>query len=204
MKVSDIVAEVRGRFFGSTTDADFTEPVIIGWIDAAQLEFVGRTKCLEEIGTTDLVNGVGDYDLPWNCLRVIRVQGSSGKIEESTLAEYDEWINDRIAYPSTCAKYIVWNDMIRLWPVPNEDVSAGLTLHYVRRPETLSDAGARPEIPPEYHEALSALATARAKMRDGELAEASMYEARFETIVRRFRSEKRKTFDSFAQVRNVE
>jgi hypothetical protein len=93
--------------------------------------------------------------------------------------------------------------MIRVWPAPNETVAAGLNLHYVRRPETLA-LGATPEIPPEYHDALTSYATSRAKMNDGELNEAATYQAQFEAYVRRFKSEKRKTSDGTAQIRDVE
>jgi len=203
MTVDQILAQVRGRVFDSTTTKDFGDADIVAWIDAAQLEFACRTKCLEEIGTTDIVSGVSEYDLPWNCLVVVRVGAPAGKVDEGTLAEYDKWVEEHTSYDTTISRYLVWNDMIRVWPAPNEDVAAGLNLHYIRRPETLA-LGATPEIPTEYHDALSSYATARAKMNDGELAEAATYQGQFEACVRRFKSEKRKTSDGTAQIRDVE
>ena len=94
------------------------------------------------IASTDLEDGVRDYRMALEHLRVIRVQvtDSAGNLltarsidihDPEGRAMYDESPTPVLGIPTLYDKFA---DIIRLYPTPNYDKTAGLIVHFQRQP----------------------------------------------------------------------
>jgi len=192
-------------YLNEPTPNFFSNAEINAWLNRAQEMFVRKCPVLEDVATSDVNDGVQNYDLPGDCIKVTRVEYDETRLQEIRVRDYDKMSADNTSEEGTPAYYFVWNDFIRLWPIPSADGVEKLKIHYLRTPITMATDGAPPEIPQDYDEALVFYATSRGKMKDGEFQDAQWFEGKFNELLRDAQARIRhKTSDRFHVVRDAD
>ena len=158
MNVQDVVLRVK-RTFGDEAGVQISELDIIRWINDAQEEIALTNEGLmETTSSTDTIKGQGVYDFPENLavLRSLKYKGF--RLKSLSFAEFNEYI-DGYTSPDSSTNYgtgvpdmfMVWEEKISLFPVPDETVVNGLTLYYMQHPPTVSNMADNLTIPRNYH-----------------------------------------------------
>lgn len=163
MIVSDILTRVK-RTFGDESAVQVADGDIYRWINDGQREVVMQNpNLLEAIATADILAGVGDYNFPADLrqLRSVLYKSSVGlsyfKLRGCSLQEFDEYVDgwDGTLYGAADPTiYTTFNNVIKVWPVPAADATAGLKLYYYRNPVDVAIDTDTLDLPIGYHSAV--------------------------------------------------
>jgi hypothetical protein len=152
VKLSEIITRVQ-RQFGDDVQAQITEEDIVRWVNDACLEIVTNNATNQgSIGTTAVVVGQVEYDLPADLLllRSVRVNGRKliGNSYEQ-LCEIDPDIENTTGDPT---HYWVYNGKLNLYPIPSEALG-NLNILYIKTPDPLTTSmmSLEPDVPVQYH-----------------------------------------------------
>lgn len=158
MNVQDVVTRVK-RTFGDENAAQVTDDDIIRWINDAQEKVVLENEGLmETTSTANIVQDQMEYDVPadFNILRSLKFKGY--RIKPMSLAEFNEYIDGYSAAPGVSPYgpgipeiFTVWNNKITLFPKPNESVTNGLTIYYIKHPASVGTLADSLTVPLQYH-----------------------------------------------------
>jgi Family of unknown function (DUF6682) len=161
VNVQDIINRVQ-RTFGDEGSAQINSIDIIRWINDAQTDILkDNENLLQANGTADIVAGTRIYTLPDDIYRLISVQYQGFKLNSLTFNEFNEYVNGYAApaglnpYGNGTPEYFtVWNGTIKLYPIPDTSITAGLIIYYVQRPATISNSADLLSVPAEYHNSI--------------------------------------------------
>lgn len=159
MNVQDIVTRVK-RVFGDEAGVQITDDDLLRWISDAQEEIVKDNEGLmETTGTANIVQNQADYDVPadMSVLRSLKYKGF--RVKALSFAEFNEYIDGYSSAssnygPGTPEYFTIWQNKITLFPKPNEDVTAGLTIYYISHPPVVTTLGDSLTVPIQYHNAI--------------------------------------------------
>lgn len=114
---------------------------------------------METTANTNAVAGQVLYDFPadLSVLRSIQYQGFA--LKNLSFNEFNQYLD---GYSSTLSSpvvgtpqvFMVWDNQIRVFPVPSASVTAGLTIYYMRHPVQVATVADIPEVPVQYHKAI--------------------------------------------------
>lgn len=158
MNVQDVVTRVK-RTFGDEAGVQISDLDIIRWINDAQEEIVLTNEGLmETVSSADTVQNQGEYDFPpgLSVLRSLKYKGF--RLKNLSFAEFNEYIDGYTA-PDSVTNYgtgvpdmfMVWNEKISLFPIPDESVTDGLTIYYMRHPPEVVNMADALTVPLNYH-----------------------------------------------------
>jgi len=160
MNVGDIQTRVK-RAFGDESGVQVTDADIIRWINDGQRQIVLQNEGLfEKTVTTDTVINQSQYDVPTDMLTLLQVSFKSDdgltypKLRGLSLNEFNEYIEPYSSQTGTPLAFTVYEKKIRLFPIPDKVVSAGIKVFYNRAPVEVSLVTDVPEIDVLYHESL--------------------------------------------------
>ena len=161
MNVQDIINRVL-RTFGDEGGAQISSTDIIRWINDAQLDVIkDNENLLQATGTTDIVASTGTYTLPVDIFRLIGIQYQGFNLKSLTFNEFNEYVNGYAAPsslnpygPGEPEYYNIYNNTIKLFPIPSNSVTSGLTIYYTQRPTTIATTADSLSVPGEYHNAI--------------------------------------------------
>lgn len=158
MNVQDVVTRVK-RIFGDENGAQITDDDIIRWInDAQQKVALENEGLMETTASANIVQDQMEYDVPvdFGVLRSLKFKGY--RIKPMSFAEFNEYIDGYSAAPGVSPYgpgipeiFMVWNNKITLFPKPNENVTNGLTIYYIRNPASVGTLADSLTIPLQYH-----------------------------------------------------
>lgn len=157
MNVQDVATRVK-RSFGDEAGVQVTDQDIIRWVNDAQEEIVLTNEGLmETTSSADIVADQGEYDVPTNfsVLRSLKYNGF--RIKPLSFAEFNEYIDGYSSSgpggygPGTPDVFMVWDSKISLFPVPGESVTNGLTIYYMRHPDSVGTLADGLTVPLAYH-----------------------------------------------------
>lgn len=185
MNVQEVVTRVK-RQFGDEAGVQISDQDIIRWINDAQEE-IGRTNegLMETTGSADTVLDQAEYDMPadFSVLRSLRYKGY--RLKPMSLAEFNEYIDGFAA--STGAPYgsgtpdvfTVWENKITLFPKPNESITGGLTILYIKHPAPVANLADSLSLPQKYHNSIVTYCLQQAYELDEDFQKAQLKEGKF-------------------------
>lgn len=153
--VSDVKKDVE-RTFGDEADIQISESDIIRWINSAQREILINNRIIKSTGTTDITGGVSEYTL--SGLDIISIQSihyKGRKLVYRSFNEAEEHIQkcDPLKTASgDPSLWFEWGGVVNLYPVPNESISNGLVIYYVKEPHKVSSTSDQLSVPDSYYE----------------------------------------------------
>lgn len=186
MQASEIITDVRRELL-ETNSGFWSDAELLRSLNRAEMDYVNRTRILEDQAFLSTSTGVKDYPLPDNWLSAKLVL--SNQKENST--DPDQWIR---LNPSSLEKmgqeqpnflttettsqtspqrYWIWGKRIYLFPTPAAAVSGNLYLFYKAKPIPITSLTQEINIDSSLSEALTAyiLWKAWAKAKETALAE---------------------------------
>lgn len=190
MNVQEVVTRVQ-RTFGDEASVQVTNEDVMRWINDAQERIILENEGLmEATATADTIQNQSDYPVPSD-MSVLRSLAYRGwRMKYMSFAEFNEYIDGFKANPGVTPYgpgipeiFMVWNNIITLFPKPNENLTAGLTIYYMKHPTkvvTLTDSLGVPE---QYHIAIVDYCLKNAYELDEDMYKASLKEQEFKQRV---------------------
>lgn len=158
MNVQDVANRVR-RIFGDDAGVQVTDEDIFRWINDAQLQIsIDNEELLETVSTADIVANQPDYTLPTNCNTLRSLMYNNFRLRGLSMTLFNEYL-DGFKAPSNEGGFgtgrpevfMVYANVITLFPTPNESITNGLRLFYARHPESVGNFADALTVPDRYH-----------------------------------------------------
>lgn len=185
MNVSEVITRVQ-RIFGDESGVQINQNDIIRWINDCQEEMViDNEGLLETAVTTDVIQGQTDYSFPSDLSVLRSLQYKGYAIKRMSFQEFDVYLNGYNAQPNPYGEglpsiYMVWNNTIKLFPPPNESVTAGLKIYYCKHPVPVVTAADALTVPIQYHKAIVDYCLQQAYELDEDQAKVQMKKQEYE------------------------
>lgn len=190
MNVQDVVTRVK-RTFGDEAGVQVTDADIIRWINDAQEKITLENEGLMEAkSSADTVQNQMEYDVPTDMavLRSLKYRGY--RLKPMSFAEFNEYIDGYSADdgvspygPGIPEIFMVWNNKITLFPKPNESLTGGLTIYYIKHPQSVGNLADALTVPLQYHNAVVKYCLKEAYELDEDYQKAQTVKADFENDV---------------------
>jgi hypothetical protein len=136
--VQNVFSDIR-RTFGDESSVQITDEDMLRWINTAQREILISNKILKTVGTTDVLGNVSEYSLAGlNIVSIQSIHFMGQKLEWRSFQDAEEYImsadpgKTAIANPTM---WYEWGGIINLYPVPQDDLAAGLKIYYIKEPD---------------------------------------------------------------------
>lgn len=163
MNVGDIKTRVK-RQFGDESNVQINDNDIVRWINDAQRFVVMQSdNLLQKSATADLIASQQDYTLPMDLL-ILRSISQRIDISQPyfpmtglSLQEFDQRIggwDGGSVNKGTAGYYCVYGSLIKLWPIPQASLSAGIKIYYSRIPTDVVVDSDTIDLPLMYHNAV--------------------------------------------------
>ncbi len=186
LNVQDVATRVK-RIFGDESGVQITDDDIIRWVNDAQERIgVDNPGLMEATAVADTVVGQADYDVPadFSILRSLKYKGFRLKV--MSFAEFNEYC-DGFSAPSGVSPYgngtpeifMVWNNKITVFPKPDEAVTGGLSIYYIKHPAPVGTLGDGLTVPLQYHNAVVKYCLGEAYVMDEDSAKAQIVKGEY-------------------------
>lgn len=148
MTGTEIVANIRAEVV-EPSPAFFTNPVLLNWMNAAQRNFVRRTRCLQNFATTSSVQGQADYPMPtdWLGSEKIFYNNLAGGMDswqpltptslEKLAQEHPNFLSTNTTMQGPPQEYYVVNKTLFVYPRPATDGQNDIFMFYESKPVTM-------------------------------------------------------------------
>lgn len=152
-KVKDVADSVK-RQFGDEAGIQVTDSDILRWVNDAQLEILSQNRVLKGKATSDIVAGQFEYafpDVPILDIQSIWVNGQ--KIEYRSFNEFEEYVIEADPNRTSQGTPILWTEWagsLVLYPTPNADGPASVTVYYTQGPTVVSSLTDTLSVPDLY------------------------------------------------------
>lgn len=186
MLAQQILDDVRRELLEFGAEGFWSDAELLRSLNRGQLDYVNRTRLLEDSATVDLTQGRIDYPLPANwlsarlvLLRITNSDGSyrwkrlSGSTLEKSAQENIEFLDNSTNKQGEPSSYYIWGTTLYIRRAPDDDSSGTLYLFYRSKPETITDPSTQHiQIDESLSESLNAyiLWKAWAKEKEADLA----------------------------------
>lgn len=155
---------IAAKIGTDTTAAGLDETLIDAWVNEGATDFLLRTRCKVESGTTTLAAGQYDFTIDTDIL-LIQDCYLSGTTQNYPMTQVTvhELLAMRQSLVNTAIGPLYYavagSNLFMVHPTPT--AASTITIYYVPRPVTLSSGSASPdEIPAEFHKAVEFYALA--------------------------------------------
>lgn len=196
MTTADILAQIRSALV-EPVEGFWTDEELIRWLNRGQLDFVNRTRVMEDKYQTSTENGVGVYPLPENCLSVhaifinLATTGQTAnwmRLVPSNLEKNAQQTPNFTANGSgqtgNPASYMIWNRQLYLFPIPNNDGSENLMMFFKSKPLDITASNQPLGLDDSLHEALIAYVLWRAFEKEKEFEQSQYHREIYEGYIR--------------------
>jgi hypothetical protein len=150
----DVAFRVRSSF-GDFSGAQLNDAAILSWINDGQREIVNSNTLLRAVKYTSVVAGQQDYSFPNDKVLFIEAVYISGypvdNVSPQAAREYIKKLDPEMKQNSDRPE--IWYEragIISFYPVPNENITDGIKLEYVKSPTPLSALSSPLGIPDRY------------------------------------------------------
>ncbi|MFF5977031.1 DUF6682 family protein [Streptomyces sp. NPDC012769] len=187
MNVQEVATRVK-RTFGDESGVQITDDDIIRWINDAQEEIVIKNEGLmETTALADIIQNQSEYSSPTN-LSVLRSLKYNGyKLQQLTLNEFNEYL-DGYEAPAMTSIYgagipevfTVWDGNITLFPKPNQSITGGLKIYYIKHPTAVATLADSLSVPLQYHTSIVNYCLQQAYELDEDAQKAALKKSQFD------------------------
>ena len=157
MNVADIKSRVR-RTFGDESAVQVTDADLFKWISDAQLEIIRQNEgLLQSSALASSVVGQMDYPLSviTDLFTVKTVLYNSIKLKGLTLQQFEEyldgWQNTQLYGNGTPQVYMVYNNVLSLFPPPDTATANVIKIYYSKKPTSITSDSDPLTLPEVYH-----------------------------------------------------
>jgi hypothetical protein len=138
----DVAFRVRSSF-GDFSGAQLSDAAILSWINDGQREIVNSNTILRAIKYSNIVAGQQDYTFPEDKVLAIEAVYVSGypvdNVSPQAAREFIKKLDPEMKLNATRPE--IWYEragVISFYPVPDETITNGLKLEYVKTPTNLA------------------------------------------------------------------
>lgn len=178
---NDVAFRVRSSF-GDFSGAQLSDAAILSWINDAQREIVNSNTLLRAVKYADIVDGQQDYSFPEDKVLAIEAVYVDGypieNVSPQAAREYIIKLDPTGTLDSS--KPEVWYEragVITFYPTPNQTITNGLKLEYLKYPANLTSLSDNLAIPDRYFNELTTYVISQALEAD-ENYDAASYKLR--------------------------
>lgn len=195
MLASQILQDVR-RELVETSAQYWSDAELLRHLNRGELDFVNKTRILEDTAQLSLVEGRLDYSLPanWVSARLVlhKIENSDGTFTWSRLypsnlekiaQQSANFLNTESVNRGRPIKYWIWNRSLWLDKAPNSDHDTTLYLFYKSKPSALTSSSQSINIDDSLSEALIAYILWKAWTKENELEKASAQQLIYDRYV---------------------
>jgi len=210
MQASEIITDVRRELL-ETSGAFWSDAELLRHLNRGEMDFVNRTRILEDKAFLTTTPGRSDYPLPsnWLSARLVLLNTKENETDtnswqrlwptslEKKAQETPNFLRTDEDYRGTPQKYDIWGNDIYLTPAPRSSVSGDLYLFYNSKPIPITSTSQSINIDESLSEALNAyiLWKAWSKSKERALAE-EQKQIYFEYVQQGRRWKKRRAGDA--------
>lgn len=181
------------RLFGDESGVQVTDDDIVRWANDAQRDITMENEdILQKSTVTDAVEGQQNYSLPTDImvLRSVSYKHATSTsylhLRGMTLQEFDELVDgwDGPLYGNGWPQiYHVYENTLKVWPLPASSIVAGFKIYYSRRPVDLVNDVDQIDLPIPYHNAVVNYCLAKAYELDEDLQSATYKDAQVQNAI---------------------
>ena len=189
LNVQDVVTRVK-RTFGDDAGVQISDDDVIRWINDAQIQVsLDNEGLLETTVATDSISGQSQYSVPENMSVLRSLSYKNYRLKGMYFAEFNEYL-DGFQDPGTYGSgvpevFMVWENMITLFPTPKEGVMNALKIFYVKQPDPVSSLADNLGLPLQYHMAVVDYCLQQAYELDEDLEKSAYKKGQFDETVRK-------------------
>ena len=150
----DVAFRVRSSF-GDFSGAQLSDAAILSWINDGQREIVNSNTLLRAVKYSNVVAGQQDYTFPEDkvlAIEAVYVEGYPVEnVSPQAAREFIKKLDPEMDLNSSRPE--IWYEragIISFYPVPNESITNGLKLEYVKTPTNLSTLSSALGVPDRY------------------------------------------------------
>jgi hypothetical protein len=178
--VQDVITDVT-RQFGDEAEIQVSSSDVIRWVNSAQAEIFQVNSTINEVvATTNITNGQDKYPVisdpafaNLNTIHNILIDGKPiQNLEFNDALKYIVGSNLEATGDPTI--WYLKAGVLNFWPVPDRDISNGLTIYFNKRPARVTSAGDSLGIPDNFYNGLLQLVMSYAYEMDENPAMAQM------------------------------
>lgn len=189
LNVQDVATRVK-RTFGDDAGVQISDEDVIRWINDAQIQVsLDNDGLLETTVATDSISGQSQYSVPENMSVLRSLSYKNYRLKGMSFAEFNEYL-DGFQDPGTYGSgvpevFMVWENMITLFPTPQEGVMNALKIFYVKQPDPVSSLADNLGLPLQYHMAVVDYCLQQAYELDEDLEKSAYKKGQFDETVRK-------------------
>jgi hypothetical protein len=188
MLARQILNDVRRELLEFGAQNFWSDAELLRHLNRAELDFVNRTRLLEDTAYLTLTQGRSDYELPanWISARLImhNKPDSLGKPNwhriypsnlEKVAQESPNFLDGGVERQGSPRKYYIWGNTLNIIPAPDAESASQIVLYFKSKPVAITDPDTESiHIDDTLSEALTAyvLWKAWAKEKESDLADA--------------------------------
>lgn len=205
--VESVVFRVQ-RTFGDEAGVQVNITDVIRWVNDAQKQITIENEGLME--TTSTANSVLNqdtysYPTDLSVLRSIKYKGF--RLKFMSFQEFDEYLDGFSAAAATNVYgngvpevYTIWNNNIIVFPKPNENVTNGFTIYYIRYPATLTTIADNLDVPDHYFNAIVDYCLAQAYELDEDLEKKAAKNSEFTDAVMKLNERNKRVQEYYPRI----
>lgn len=147
MLVNDIITDARRELLEYGAQLFWSDAELLRLYNRAELDFVNRTRLLEDTAFLSLQQGISQYPLPSNWLssRAVlhKAVNSSGTVSwrrvwpknlEKIVQERPNFLDTSTTAQGRPVNYMVWNKEMYIFPAPDLESTTQINLFYKSKP----------------------------------------------------------------------
>lgn len=160
---------------------------------------------METVALADSIIGQAEYDFPSDLSVFRSVQYKGFRLDNLTLNDFNLYINGYSATPDLYGPgvpvvFMNWNNKLRVFPVPNENIVGGFKIFYMRHPAQVTTIADIPEVPVQYHKAIVDFCLKQAYELDEDTAKQQVKSADFNTKMMQLSERNKRTQEYYPTI----
>lgn len=127
-------------------------PSLVDWLDEGQIDIVRRTECYTATKSILSVDGTREYQLGADVMKILAITYNNKEVQPTSQEQagyYNDMPSEGEGTPTHYYLKMSTIPLIGFTPIPDTSGLA-ITVHYVKRPETLLTITNDPVIPEQY------------------------------------------------------
>lgn len=194
MTGTEIVANIRAEVV-EPNPAFFTNTALLNWMNAAQRNYVRRTRCLQNFATTSSVQGQADYPMPadWLGSEKIFYNNIQGGVDnwipleptslEKLSQEHPNFLSSSSTLQGPPKQYYIVNKTLYVFPRPATSGQNDIYMFYESKPVAMTALTDNISIDDSLADGIEAYMLMKLYKMDGEDAASAAEKDRFDKEV---------------------
>lgn len=158
MNVQDVANRVK-RTFGDDAGIQVVDDDIFRWINDAQLKIsLENEELLEAVVNTSIVQNQADYSVPTDMNTLRSLMYDNFRLKGLSFQDFNEYVDgfkvpigQSVFGAGRPEVFMVYSNIITLFPTPNQSIVDGLRVYYSRYAASVGNLADALTVPDRYH-----------------------------------------------------